>query len=85
MFIHVAFRRVIFSRAAFRPNEGWVKGQIKSIVKNTSAQGIKPSFVQHDRDKMFDKAFGLTLGERRVAVKIPEYRAPNANRFAESI
>jgi hypothetical protein len=69
--------------ARSKPNTAWMSQQARNLVMDLHERGQRPSFLIHDRDTKFSRAFdGIFQSEGSAVIRTP-MRAPNANAYAE--
>ncbi len=83
-FIHVRSRRVIVTKATFRPTRRWTADAAACLADEVEKQGMpKPTIVVRDNDGKFGGEFDAELAEQGIQGEALPIRAPLCNAHME--
>jgi putative transposase len=83
-FIHVRTRRVIVTKATFRPTRRWTADAAACVVGESETAGLpKPTIVVRDNDSKFGGDFDAELADQRIKAERLPVQAPLCNAHME--
>jgi len=83
IYVHLATRRVLLASCTAAPNQDWVAQQARNLCWKLQDEGIRLSFVIHDRDRKFAPQADRVFRSEGARVIITPLMAPKANAHAE--
>ena len=83
-FIHVKSRRVIVTKATFRPSARWTADAAACLAEAMEKRGLpRPTIVVRDNDSKFGEPFDAELAEQGIKAERLPIRSPLCNAHME--
>ena len=83
VFISIGGRRVEYFACTRKPDTSWMMQQARNLLMELDDRDRQVSFLIHDRDTKFPRAFDALLATKNIKVIRTPVQAPNANAHME--
>jgi putative transposase len=83
VFVSIGSRRVEYFACTSEPNTAWMLQQARNLLMELDDRDRRASFLIHDRDTKFPRAFDVLLASEEIKVIRTPVQAPNADAHME--
>ncbi len=83
VFVSIGSRRVEYFACTSKPSTAWMLQQARNLLMELDDRDLRASFLIHDRDTKFPRAFDALLASEEIKVIRTPVQAPNANAHME--